>query len=206
MKTFKLFSKVVHTNILVITEEERLLALDILKKEEFREAGTATGQDNLPYTSDNLYILDKPELSFLKNKIMEYVHHFMWDMMKYNNNNFKMTTSWIAKSSPGQTSHWHNHNNCFYSGVFYIDTHENCGDIKFTSMDNRRYNLIVSEYNEMNSVEFYVRPDNLRLLLFPAETYHQVAKNESTKDRYSIAFNVMPTGLIGRGDSQLHYD
>jgi len=206
MKTFKIFSKVVHSNILNITEEERLLTLDILKKEEFREAGTGTGQDNLPYTSDNLYILDKPELSFLKNKIMEYVHYFMWDIMKYNNNNFKMTTSWIAKSSPGQTSHWHNHNNCFYSGVFYVDTHENCGDIKFTSMDNRRYSLIVSEYNEMNSVEFYVKPDNLRLLLFPAETYHQVAKNESIKDRYSIAFNVMPTGLIGRGDSQLHYD
>ena len=30
MKTFKLFSKVVHTNILDITEEERLLTLDIM--------------------------------------------------------------------------------------------------------------------------------------------------------------------------------
>lgn len=206
-KIFQLFSKVVVTDFLNISEQERLKILNILKEISYHKAGTDSGEDNLPLSSDDNYLLDMPELNFLKHKIEQYVNDFMHNEMKYNENNFKLTTSWVAKTLPGNISHWHNHNNCFYSGVLYIDTVEDSGEIKFTTFENRRNNLIVSEYNELNSVEFYVFPNNCRIILFPAEVYHQVAKNNSKQDRYSIAFNIIPTGVIGRGDSQLkRYD
>jgi len=41
------------------------------------------------------------------------------------------------------------------------------------------------------------------LLLFPSKILHKIGKHESTIARHSIAFNVLPIGEIGEGDSTL---
>ncbi len=201
---FQLFSKVVSTGNLNLSEKERIKILKFLKKENYEEAGINVDNENLPLSSSEMYLLNKPELEFLKSKITKIVNNFMKDTMKYNYNDFEITTSWVAKSKPGNKSHWHNHNNCFYSGIYYVDTHKNCGNLRFSSFQNKRNNIVVSEQNILNSDDFYIEPSDNKIVLFPAEMFHGVDRNKSEKDRYSIAFNVVPIGVIGKGDSQLN--
>ena len=200
---FQLFSKVVSTGVLDLSEKERIKVLEYLKKQNYINAGIDIDDEDLSLSSNEMYLLNKPELKFLKSKITKCINDFMKDTMKYNQNDFEITTSWVAKSKPGNKSHWHNHNNCFYSGVYYVDTHKNCGNLKFSLFQNKRNNLIVSEQNILNSDDFFIEPSDNKIVLFPAEMFHEVGKNKSEKDRYSIAFNIVPVGIIGRGDSEL---
>ena len=39
------------------------------------------------------------------------------------------------------------------------------------------------------------------LILFPSYVYHEVALHREDIDRHSLAFNIVPTGLYGNGDS-----
>ena len=199
---YQIFSKVVCSDLLGLIETDRIKILDILKEVKYKVSGTDTEEKNLPYTSD-VNLLEMPELHFLKHKILRYVNDYMHNILRLEYNNFKITTSWAAKTKPGQKSHWHNHNNCFYSGVYYVNTYENCGNIKFHDFSTTRNQFKIAEYNKLNSPEFFIEPVNDKIILFPAEVYHQVAKNNSNKDRYSIAFNIIPTGEIGEADSKL---
>ena len=52
-------------------------------------------------------------------------------------------------------------------------------------------------FNLYNSKEWIYKPQNGLLLLFPSELYHKVKENKSKHLRHSLAFNVMPTGLLG---------
>ena len=125
------------------------------------------------------------------------------DIMKYTNE-FEITTSWFTKSITGQSSSSHNHNNCMYSAVLYLQTSENSGDIMFKSFADKRYNLVKHDYNLYNSTEWGVKPVDGLLVIFPSEVNHKIAKNKSDTTRYSLAFNLVPTGLIGNLDTDSH--
>ena len=68
----------------------------------------------------------------------------------------------------------------------------------------KRNNLIPSEYNIFNSREWRYTPTNGLLLFFPSEMHHKIEKNESNITRHSLAFNIIPIGTYGEGDS--HYE
>ena len=127
---------------------------------------------------------------------MKAFYSFASDVMRYSNK-FEITTSWFTKSITGQSSSSHNHNNCMYSAVLYLQTSENSGDIMFKSFADKRYNLVKNDYNLYNSTEWEVKPVDGLLVIFPSEIYHQILENKSDTTRYSLAFNLMPTGLLG---------
>ena len=131
---FQLFSKVVSTDFLDVSDKERTKVHNYLKNLDYIGAGINANDENLSLSSNEMYLLDKPNLKYLRSKILNFVNNFMHNTMKYKQNDFKITTSWVAKTEPGNNSHWHNHNNCFYSGVYYVDTHENCGDLQFITL------------------------------------------------------------------------
>ena len=207
---FPLFAKNLCVGNLGCTQPELNLILTMLKKEDYEDLNNVSDKfmrgDDLCETSKNFYILEQECFIFLKNKILKYVNDFFKTKLFFNKNNFTITTSWIAKTPPGKLSHWHNHNNCYYSGVFYIDTAKECGDIIFSTFDSNIFSIQSTEINQYNSKVFSVPVENDRIVLFPAEIYHKISKNNSNKDRYSIAFNIMPTGKIGHNDSCLIYN
>jgi hypothetical protein len=72
------------------------------------------------YVSTTFNILDNyPEL---KMDVMEVFNFYKNDILKYESTEFKITTSWLTKVRPGGMSHYHNHKNCMYSGVLYLQT------------------------------------------------------------------------------------
>ena len=74
--------------------------------------------------------------------------------------------------------------------------------------NNKRFNLIPTEFNIHNSQKFNFKPKNKMIIFFPSELYHKIEKNNSNITRYSIDFNMMPIGNIGsiNSDSFLKID
>jgi|TARA_R100000482_G_scaffold116304_2_gene59480 uncharacterized protein (TIGR02466 family) len=150
----------------------------------------------------NYNVLNMAELNELKEKIVISYEDFLNNNLHYKNK-FKITTSWITRTLPGQKSHAHNHLNSMFSGVFYVQTKKNCGKIQFQNLFNKTFHLNIKSYNIYNSDFWDIEPSDGLILIFPSEIYHQVLENFSDLERVSIAFNLLPIGKIGEHDSQL---
>ena len=203
-----LFSKPLYSKILNIDTKKIISMYDSGKHTtEFHDAGEkyklGDNVDNISSSSDCLYVLEEKRFKFLKDELMKAFYSFASDVMRYSNK-FEITTSWFTKSIPGQSSNSHNHNNCMFSAVLYLQTSENCGNIVFTDSIDKRYKLEKNSYNLFNSPEWNITPKDGLLLMFPSEVYHKIAENKSDTTRYSLAFNVVPTGLIGNIDTDSH--
>jgi uncharacterized protein (TIGR02466 family) len=198
MNITPLFSKPLYSNSL---NENVISLIDI--------TGPLKSENNKLSTSEqkDFYILEKEENYFLKGLIENEIKQFLNEELKYTND-FKITTSWFTEIDDKQESHNHQHNNCFMSGVLYLKTEKNCGNIVFEDMSNRRFCLDVGDFNPINSRTWSVEPYDGLIVMFPSEVWHKVELNKSGTVRNSLAFNVIPTGLIGnkQSDSQAYYE
>tara|TARA_B100000287_G_scaffold435515_1_gene504217 strand:- start:5570 stop:6208 length:639 start_codon:yes stop_codon:yes gene_type:complete len=202
-KVYNLFSKVFYTNI--IDDISLAPIAKYLDKEEFKKVGYGVANQTLK-TSTSIgsthNVLDLKRFKKLKERLLQEFYYFKNEYLKYTNNDFVITTSWITKSAPGETSHIHNHRNCFYSGIFYLQVPPNSGEICFENYLETNYiKLLASEYNIHNSSHYTMMPRNGTILFFPSMIHHRILTNNSAEVRYSLAFNLMPKGKAGEWDS-----
>ena len=115
----------------------------------------------------------------------------------------KIGTMWSVINPPGSSNRAHIHPGCLWSGVYYVQTPENGGNIEF--LDPRTQNLISPPRFQPNKkrpkacwskVNF--TPKAGKLLIFPSWLYHSVAPNLSTEkgaasERVIISFNLSQT-------------
>ena len=197
-----IFSKPIYSKF---TDVDTKKIIPMLEKYVFHDEYNNTEADgaNKSLISNSLHILEENRFKFLKDKIMKEFYLYASDVMKYTNK-FEITTSWFTMSKKGQESYYHNHLNCMMSGVLYLQTSENSGDIGFQNFSNERYSLHIEEYNVFNSSIMRFKPADGLLLIFPAEVHHAIEENKSDTTRYSLAFDVMPTGLIGNDKFDSH--
>jgi len=188
---FTIFSKPIYLNTINYNLEK---IIPNINKLQFNKANNRP--DNTQ-ASSNKNVLELNEFKDLKEHIMKYVYDYTHNILKYTYNDFYITRSWFTKSVKGEYANLHNHNNCLFSGVLYIQTDENTGGIVFSDMTNDRLELEASEYNILNSKSHTIFPKAGLLLMFPSETYHKILENNSDLTRISLAFNVFPTGGIG---------
>ena len=187
--TYPLFGKAVYYNELDIDTNKIVSMMD---KPRTPFEPKVNGGENLDTTGAKaLRVLDEDKFKFLKDIILNEVHSFMHDTLRYTNP-FKITTSWFIKIDDGEGCQLH------------LKTPPNCGDIVFQDLNDRRFNLVPDEYNMLNCREWIFTPKEGLLLLFPGELYHKVKVNESKEERYSMSFNIMPTGLVGDEKSDSH--
>ncbi len=191
-----LFSKPVYSKILDI-DTKRIVSM--FYNYDFHRASNSNGGSS----SNSRYVLEDKNLKFLKDELIKEFYFFASDIMKYSNK-FEITTSWVTRLTKGQSSSYHNHNNCMISGVLYLQANENSGDICFRNYDTKRYQIHTKEGNLFNSTEYVFTPVEGMLLLFPSEVYHKIEESNSDVTRYSLAFNLSPVGLIGNSKSDSH--
>jgi uncharacterized protein (TIGR02466 family) len=207
---YSLFPKLVYSNILEDVTDKQLLEIkNYLDNIKYKEINNSINlNNNYTSSSQNNFVFKDKELFFIKERIMKEFIFFKNFILKYKNNDFIFTTSWVAKSEKNEISEYHNHNNCMYSGIFYVNTDENCGQLCFEDFSNKRFNLIPTEYNIYNCLNFNFKPKNKMIIFFPSELFHKILKNNSDIIRYSIAFNMIPVGNIGNinSDSFLKID
>jgi len=115
----------------------------------------------------------------------------------------KIGTMWSIINPPGSSNRAHIHPGCLWSGVYYVQTPENSGNIEF--IDPRTENLVSQPRYQPNKkrpkscwskVNF--TPKAGKLIIFPSWLYHSVAPNLSTKkgsagERIIISYNLNQT-------------
>ena len=192
-----LFSKVLADDTLKLSDEQDEIIDEVCYSLPFK----LTGNDkNANLTSEERDVLKKDKLNFLKRMILDKFNELNNEIFKYDNE-FIITTSWFTHTKDGKFGNFHNHSNSMFSGVFYF-TDDN-SSIKFQNFNkNTSFNIIPKEFNVFNSSSWEIKPPKGTILLFPSEVYHYV--NISNKDRKSLAFNIVPVGEYGGGDSKVN--
>ena len=121
-------------------------------------------------------------------------------------NGFKMTTSWWTRTAPGEIVQKHKHANCFFSAVFY--PYANAAPLVLESfaippMIDPEFKCLDPLMIPYGNVE--ISPPAGSMLVFPSSMYHWTKRNETRKDRFSLAMNFKPDGFVIRGDSTYNY-
>ena len=117
---------------------------------------------------------------------------------------WKMTTSWFTLMEPGMEGQMHYHRNSFYSGVYYYDDYDQESaklHLRNPLHDYFDYFVMPTEDTAANSTQTAIQPSRGLLLFFPSYVKHAMDRNNSPNKRYSLAFNIIPAGSYGSGDS-----
>jgi uncharacterized protein (TIGR02466 family) len=175
--------------------------LKYIENIEFEMTNPSIQKEAEVYISKNHNILEN--ISDLKNEICNNVKNYLNNIMKLKID-FQFTTSWVTKTLPNGYSQKHTHKNSFLSGVYYPIGDKNFS-IKFYKKSDF-WGVQAIEANNLNAEWYNINiHENSALILFPSHLKHSIEKNLSDKTRYSIAFNTLPFGEIGEGDSKINF-
>tara|TARA_R110000782_G_scaffold236678_2_gene322782 strand:- start:300 stop:890 length:591 start_codon:yes stop_codon:yes gene_type:complete len=107
---------------------------------------------------------------------------------------------WANVNLPGGYNRPHMHPNSLWSGVYYIKTPENCGELKIE--DPKSVGLMMSPKRRAKNLpeyalrEFHYTPVSGKLIMFPSYLNHCVDINKSNDIRISVSFNFLQKGMF----------
>jgi uncharacterized protein (TIGR02466 family) len=97
---------------------------------------------------------------------------------------YKIGESWFTLTESYQRSDRHSHGTFDLSGVYYLQTTGQDGNIVFTNESARNY------YEDFKENRAVYEPKEGRFLLFPGWLPHQVQENTTFSKRISFSFNI----------------
>lgn len=121
------------------------------------------------------------------------------------NNKLEISSSWFTKTHKGECSPMHDHKNCVFSAVYYYgDYDDKVANLIFKNplVNLTSYRLNVDKSNKFNTYDIEITPQAGALLIFPSYVSHKIDVHKSDIPRLSLAFNMVPAGQYGIGDSQ----
>ena len=176
--------------------------LDYLNGLDYKMYGCGTG-----YSSENELILEEEPFAELKEQIDAAINVLHFDTLQSSQGTPVLVQSWINYHNPGDFAPVHNHTNCYYSGVYYLNAPINGGGIFFHKQDVFRSKTIKLESHRDNQFNTDIYFHELRknsLLIFPSYLPHSTQVNKSDQVRYSLAFNYFIEGQFGHQTSQIN--
>ena len=175
--------------------------LKYLESIEFEKTNPSILEKADAYISKNHNVFE--DIGYLKVEIYNNIKNYLNNIMKLKTD-VQFTTSWATKTFPNGYSQRHEHNNSFLSGVYYPIGDKNF-NIKFYKKSSF-WSFQTFEVNNLNADWYGINivEDGI-LLLFQSDLEHSIERNLSDKTRYSIAFNTLPLGEIGEGDSKINF-
>ena len=97
---------------------------------------------------------------------------------------------WMNINSPGAYNHLHNHAGSILSGVYYIKSQPEQGNIFFERGDHAEYFLPpIEKANYFTSTATTYKATTGAIYIFPGWLKHSVQPNLTVQDRLSISFN-----------------
>jgi len=178
---------VLNAELILPNKEQLINKLHEESKIEGRRLSNLTG-----YQSNNLDLNDPIYKPFL-NGVIEKGSQLAKDMDIIDNvivDNF-----WLNINNYKDSNSLHCHPGAVFSGVYYVHTPENSGDIVFLN-SNHDYvdfywkNSFIKDFNNYNSSEFNVVPYTNQIIIFPGWLKHYVRPNLNHESRLSISFNL----------------
>ena len=120
---------------------------------------------------------------------------------------FEITTSWLTKCEKGESSHLHLHANSFWSGIYYYgENYCESSSLEFENplihyMKDYGFYITPEKITQYNNLTGKIAPTKNTLIFFPSFLNHRILEHKSEFPRYSLAFNMVPIGEYGEGDS-----
>ena len=162
--------------------------------------------------SKNKYILETNECVNLKKQIMKQLDVFTRKYLTVKNNiRFYMQNSWVVKHHKGDWGQQHKHGNSLLSGVCYLKTNKDSGNIVFhkpdgyTNLFHSSTLIQFNDYENHNSDDWDITPEEGDILIFPSHLLHSIRSNNSDMERYSLAFNFHIEGELYSKNSKIDY-
>ena len=138
-------------------------------------------------------IFPTPEsLDNLFNDMTEFVNDVCY---RYTGIPLKFGNFWININGKHDYNLLHDHQKSILSGCYYVDVpDDNMGDLVLVRGDNADYflNGNVQEHTMTTSPTCVKKAETSKFIIFPSWIKHYVERNESDKERISIAFNFVP--------------
>jgi uncharacterized protein (TIGR02466 family) len=139
----------------------------------------------------------KPEYKPLVNELFKMIHQVFKE--EFLDKHPVLGNMWANINYKGGYNRPHVHPNSVFSGVYYVKTPPNCGNLICndprpgiqTCMPNR----IKEEPPKHLWREIHLQPQENRALIFPAWLWHCVQPNESDDVRISVSFNFIQDGF-----------
>jgi len=202
-EVLQLFPISVYKSKLEIDEDTK----KFIYSQEYERMGSGNGD-----FTKNKYVLDTPECKNLKTQIEKHLNIFTNDYLTVKDNiNFYMQNSWAVKHNKGDWGQQHCHANSLLSGVCYLKTNKNSGNIVFhkpdgyTNLFHTSTMILFNDYDNHNCESFDICPEEGDILIFPSHLMHSIKSNNSDMDRYSLAFNFHIEGELYSKDSKIDY-
>tara|TARA_B100001250_G_scaffold76889_1_gene62996 strand:- start:372 stop:1004 length:633 start_codon:yes stop_codon:yes gene_type:complete len=154
------------------------------------------------YMSDDTVWLDNH--TDVKNIMEKYLDDYVHKQLAISKRHqLSHCTSWVNLHKPGDIGQSHVHSNSMFSGVLYVKVDRDSGPIRFQypsmipTYMTHQIEVDLDDNNIYNMREAVINPNNKMILLFPSHLSHDIAPNQSTIDRYSMAFNYFLKGTFG---------
>lgn len=176
--------------------------LDFVDELEYKRTPSGDG-----YMSIDCNILESPKISHIKDQIDKKVKIYFHGVCKYNYNvRPELSSSWTVVHHHKDHAQAHLHVNSVISGIWYLKTIKNCGNLCFTRDIISPFGNTLAfdelEYNDINSSNYEIEPQKDSMYIFPSILRHRVFPNETTIPRISLAFNYFVRGEVRSED---HY-
>jgi uncharacterized protein (TIGR02466 family) len=114
-------------------------------------------------------------------------------------NDLQIGNFWININGHHDYNLIHDHQNSIMSGVYYVSVPEDSmGDLVLHRGDNMEFFMtskVQKEQTMANALSVTKPAKESTFYLFPSWVKHHVERNESDKERISIAFNFVPTNF-----------
>ena len=147
------------------------------------------------YQSDNLILTEpllQPLIQFLTSETSKYSSYF-----HLKHNQFKVENMWININGykDYNTEHTHFDHRALFSGVYYVQTPKNCGNIEFIKSNYHTMAVwavnMRNDSNNFNSASWFLPAEQHKCYIFPSYYIHRVQPNLNPNEkRYSISFNL----------------
>lgn len=141
-----------------------------------------------------------PVFAPLIRKIKQYVEDEVLPFYKLSAGDLQLTVGnmWGNINDHMAWNRPHEHNGCWYSGIFYIDCPSNESGVT-TFFEHGARVLDAMPPTRRGASSFSVPPTNGNLVLFPSGLSHMVDPNLTHTDRYTVAFNLQTHWLSSFG-------
>lgn len=139
----------------------------------------------------------KPEYKVLVDELYQMQHEIFQE--EWLDRRPKLGNMWANINYSGGYNRPHVHPNCLFSGVYYVKTQPQCGELVVndprpgiqTMMPTRKPGQPPKHLWR----EAHLEPVTGRLIMFPAWLWHCVEPNQSNDIRISVSFNFIQEGF-----------
>ena len=172
-------------------QKELLEVCNTIRFEKIKNWDTYT--HSLSYEPFESNLLKEKEcdhsLKFIKKSVKEYLQMIGF---QYPSAPLAMPNAWITKTQKNEYAHIHTHQGSHISGVYYIKTNGQDGNLYFPNIHR---SLASNPIIGCSTQETLAPLKTGVLVLFPSDLSHGVKENRTDNVRYSLSFNIFISGF-----------